>query len=142
MSNKIILHNDIIFELYVENDILHINFLNEFTDDAFKILSTKVITFIELCEEKNKNFYLILSFLNYTPDITRGIRNCLHYGKLFVKVLDTQKNILEKHLNGTLIITKLLISYIWPLITTFYKPIKPIKFIETYEEIDFSFCNK
>lgn len=141
MSDKIILHNDTISKMYVENNTLYIICYNLFNDDNFKTLSTKVISFLELCKEKNKNFNLIISFLEYNADTTSGVRNCLHYGKLFVKVLESHKSILEKHLIGTLVITKILISYIWPLITVFYKPIKPVKFIESYEEIDFSFCN-
>ena len=142
MGEKIILHTDPISKMYIENNTLYIICYDLFTDESFKLISIKLLSFIDLCKEKNKKYNLIISFIEYKASTTpTSISNCLHYGKLFVKALDTRKEVLKTHLNGTLVITKVLISYIWPLITAFYTPARPVKFIESYEEIDFSFCN-
>jgi len=132
----IILYSDNKSKLYVSDNILRFDILDLIEEDSFNNLTNNLDKFYNKCKKNNTKFYLIIDF---TKTLNSNISTTIYYGKLFVNHLNENKSIIQDYLYGTLLISTHLISFVWPLLTTLYTPIKPVKIIGPDEPIDFSF---
>jgi len=132
----VILYSDNKSKLYVSDNILRFDILDLIDDNSFNNLTYNLDKFYNKCKKNNTQFYLIIDF---TKTLNSDIRTTIYYGKLFVNHLNENKSIIQEYLYGTLLISTHLISFVWPLLTKFYTPIKPVKIIGPDEPIDFSF---
>lgn len=124
--------------IYLINNKLNIHFLEEaMTEEIFENIKKYVTLFLNICSKKNTQFYFVYDFTKLS---IKNYANILSYGKSGGNFLNSVKNIIEKHLIGTIIITENSIAEsLFNLVLTFYNPVKPIKFYKSNEIIDYNF---
>jgi len=124
--------------IYLINNKLNIHFLEEaMTEEIFENIKKYITLFLNICNKKNTQFYFVY---NFTKISIKNYTNILSYAKTGGDFLNSIKNILDKHLIGTIIITENSIAEsLFNLVLTFYTPVKPIKFFKSNEIIDYNF---